>query len=79
MVTSWYGDSIPDGLVAGSFTRIEYEPFNLNSDVQVKQFLLDQGWKPLHWNHRSDGTRSSPSLSSLRMVQMDSPMDLELS
>ena len=33
-------------IVSGPFTRIEPEPFNINSFAQVKDYLLSQGWKP---------------------------------
>ena len=36
--------------VQGPFTRIKYEKFNLNSHVQVKDYLLRHGWKPTTYN-----------------------------
>lgn len=62
MVTSWYGDSLETGYIAGPFTRIDFEEFNLNSDVQVKQFLIDNGWNPVSWNYNNNGEQTSPKL-----------------
>ena len=36
--------------VHGPFTRIKYERFNLNSHVQVKDYLLSEGWVPTTYN-----------------------------
>jgi DNA polymerase I-like protein with 3'-5' exonuclease and polymerase domains len=37
---------VASGIISGPFTRIEPEPFNINSFGQVKDYLLSQGWKP---------------------------------
>lgn len=41
-------------LVGGPFTRIGFEPINLNSSDQVKRYLLSQGWQPTEYNYRKD-------------------------
>lgn len=51
-VVSWYEDNIPD--IGGPFTRIEWHTINLNSDEQVKDYLLSQGWRPTQWNYKKD-------------------------
>ena len=43
-----------DNLVGGPFTRIGFEPINLNSSDQVKRYLLSQGWQPTEYNYRKD-------------------------
>lgn len=54
----------PHRYVAGSFTRIEYYQTDLNSDKQVKEWLLSIGWKPKEWNiSPKTGDRTSPKLT----------------
>lgn len=40
--------------VEGPFSRISYEPINLNSYDQVKKYLLSVGWVPTTWNYKKD-------------------------
>ena len=40
--------------VDGEFCRIEWEPINLNSSVQVNRWLLENGWQPKEWNFKKD-------------------------
>ena len=42
-VEKWYEDPT---CVGGPFTKISYLPPNLNSNPQIKDFLLTQGWVP---------------------------------
>lgn len=49
-VLEWY----PDGGVEGPFCRIEWEPINLDSSVQVNKWLLANGWEPTEWNYKKD-------------------------
>lgn len=50
--------------IAGPFTRIEYYQTDLNSDKQVKEWLLSIGWKPREWNTSpKTGDRTSPKLT----------------
>ena len=50
--------------IAGPFTRIEYYQTDLNSDKQVKEWLLSIGWKPKEWNTSVlTGDRTSPKLT----------------
>jgi len=50
--------------VAGPFTRIEWVSPDLNSDKQVKDWLLSIGWKPTEWNvSPTTGARTSPKLT----------------
>lgn len=48
--------------VGGVFSRICFRPVDLDSTVEVKKFLLEQGWQPEKWNEK-DGQRTSPNLS----------------
>jgi DNA polymerase I-like protein with 3'-5' exonuclease and polymerase domains len=60
----WYRESYERGSpeVRGPFTKVEHLRLNLGSDKQVKEYLLEQGWKPTQWNY-IDGERSSPKLT----------------
>ena len=50
--------------VAGPFTRIKVEELNLDSDDQVKKFLLTLGWRPTEWNiSKVTKERTSPKLT----------------
>jgi DNA polymerase I-like protein with 3'-5' exonuclease and polymerase domains len=50
--------------VSGPFTRIEWVSPDLNSDKQVKEWLLSIGWKPTEWNKSpKTGDRTSPKLT----------------
>ena len=52
--------------VNGPFSRVSWEPINLNSSAQVKDYLLSQGWKPTEWNTKKEGReviRTSPKLT----------------
>lgn len=40
--------------IGGPFCRIKWEPINLDSDPQVKEFLFTQGWIPTTWNYKKD-------------------------
>lgn len=51
MVTDW-----TDQDVRGPFNRVYFEDLNLNSDNQVKEYFLSQGWKPTMWNFRKKDT-----------------------
>ena len=58
---AYYGKDA--GMVKGPFCRVSYRKVSLDSAVELKEFLLDKGWKPTHWNTNSAGDRTSPKLS----------------
>lgn len=41
-------------LIGGPFTRISYEPMNLNSSDQVKAYLFANGWVPDEYNFKKN-------------------------
>ena len=51
-VIDWFGDDVD--MVEGSFCRVEWEPINLGSPVQVNKWLLANGWQPTEWNYKKD-------------------------
>lgn len=62
-----FGES--ERIVGGPFSRINFRPTNLNSNVENKNFLLSLGWEPKEYNYNDDGERTSPKLSK------DDPFD----
>jgi DNA polymerase-1 len=49
-------------IIGGPFCRVCIRPVDLDSTLEVKDFLLEQGWKPKEWNEK-DGKRTSAKLS----------------
>jgi len=52
--------------VTGAYTKVSFDPMNLNSSAEVKEFLLTLGWKPTEWNYSfADGRKhkTSPKLT----------------
>jgi len=52
----------PD-VVKGVFSRISFRKIDLNSNAEVKDYLLSQGWEPLEWNYNDNGEITSPKMS----------------
>jgi DNA polymerase I-like protein with 3'-5' exonuclease and polymerase domains len=40
--------------VEGEFCRVSFEPINLDSQSQVKDYLLSIGWVPTEWNYKKN-------------------------
>lgn len=49
--------------LAGSFTPVSFRPINLAKTVEVKRYLLNEGWVPREWNTNDAGERTSPKLT----------------
>lgn len=65
-------------LIQGPFCRLSWEPINLNSPGQVKDYLLSQGWVPTEYNIKKENGKTiqtSPKLTedSFDSVQGDVP------
>lgn len=47
---------MPDGkgIIGGQFTRVVFRKVNIASDKEIKEYLLEQGWKPKEWNYKKD-------------------------
>jgi DNA polymerase-1 len=60
-VLRYFGDKDVD-CVGGVFSRVAIRPVNLDSTIEIKDFLLEQGWKPAEWNEKN-GQRTSAKLS----------------
>lgn len=71
-VVNWFGGR--DVQVRGPFSKVDWEPFNLNSDKQLKEFLLSVGWKPDEWNENDEGERTSPKLTESSLALIDHPI-----
>lgn len=64
-VINWLYDSdylVDEVQVCGPFSRVVPEKMNTNSDKQLKEFLLSQGWEPIAYNYDKDGNPTSPKL-----------------
>jgi len=48
----WVGDSFDE--VVGDFCRVKFEKISVNSATQLKEYLLNRGWKPTEWNFKRD-------------------------
>lgn len=40
--------------VAGDFCRVQFEKVDINSATQLKEFMLEKGWKPSEYNYKKD-------------------------
>jgi DNA polymerase-1 len=49
--------------VAGPFARISFRYVSLDSNEEVKDFLLKTGWVPQEWNVNNAGERTTPKMS----------------
>lgn len=68
-VHNWMLDSgynPDDRIVGGPFSRIDYRKVNLDSNAEMKDYLLSQGWEPKEWNIKVENgveIKTSPKLS----------------
>ena len=49
--------------IAGPFSRVHFRKTNLDSNEELKDFLMSMGWEPLEWNTNDENERTSPKLS----------------
>ena len=50
--------------IAGPFGRVNFRPISLDKPSEIKDFLLQMGWKPAEWNFsKQTGKRTTPKLS----------------
>ncbi len=64
-------DGVRDG-ICGPLSRVEFRPVDLNSNKEVKEFLLGIGWQPDEFNVNDEGKITSAKLSkndSFRGIQ----------
>lgn len=65
-VEKWV-ESLPVGsppvTVSGPFARVTFRPVNLNSNEEVKDYLLSMGWQPKEWNVNDNLEKTSPKMS----------------
>lgn len=51
------------GCIAGPFSRIRFDIFDLGSVAKIKQYLISNGWEPENWNYsKTTGERTSAKL-----------------
>ena len=51
---TWFDVRPNSNLVAGPFTKVEFQETKLTQHAQVKEYLLSLGWKPTEWNYKKD-------------------------
>lgn len=56
----WFTTQEEQAAVAGPFTRITFRKTNLNSNEELKNFLLSLGWQPKEWNYKKDPETKRP-------------------
>jgi len=49
--------------IIGPFSRIKFRKVNLDSNKEVKEYLLSLGWEPAEWNENKEGEHTSAKLS----------------
>jgi hypothetical protein len=65
---AWY-ETLPEDIrdsveVGGPFTRLKYEPLDLDSNQQVKDYFLSVGWVPAEWNYNKETNKvTSPKMN----------------
>ena len=59
-------------IIAGPFTRVEFQDFDLGKLAKVKDYLLDQGWVPEKWNYKKDPITGSEHRTSPKLSKDDS-------
>lgn len=50
----WFTTKEEQSWVSGPFTRIQFRKTNLDSNDELKKFLLSLGWQPKEWNFKKD-------------------------
>lgn len=58
--------------IEGDFCKVTYQPFNIRSSQQVKDYLLEGGWEPKEWNFKKD-KHNKPIRDSNRQLIKTSP------
>lgn len=62
-VETWQENTGHPPRIVGPFSRVFFRQIDLNSNVEFKDFLLREGWKPREWNKNKKGEPSSPKLN----------------
>lgn len=56
----WFESEQEQAGVAGPFTRIGFRKTNLDSNEELKSFLISEGWVPKEWNFKKDPLSKRP-------------------
>ena len=59
----WLEETGSKAEIVGPFSRISFRVVDINSNAEVKDFLLSKGWEPTEWNTNDQGKRTSPKFS----------------
>lgn len=69
-VVDYWGEDVRQ--VSGPFTRVSFEPVNLGSDKQLKEYLFSIGWVPDEWNYnKKTRERTGPKLTESSLDSLD--------
>jgi len=69
-VRKYYGPDIYN-VVRGPFTKLGFENINLDSPVQVKEYLYSIGWEPDEWNYdKVTKEKKSPKLTTSSLLKL---------
>jgi len=52
--------------IGGPFCKVSFERVNINSPVQLKEFLLSQGWEPTQWTEKGSPQITEDSFGSIK-------------
>jgi len=63
-VNKWYEDDVH--MVSGPFCKVVFKQVNLNSPPQVKQVLLDNGWRPTSYTDKGSPQLTEDSYPSIK-------------
>jgi len=64
-VLKWF-DNSDSTMVSGKFCRVGFNAINLDSHVQVKAYLLTQGWKPTEYTEKGSPKLTEDSYPSIK-------------
>ena len=57
------GGLLDPSCIAGPFSVTEFRHVRIDKAMEIKDFLLSEGWEPKEWNTDDDGNHTSPKLS----------------
>lgn len=60
-------------IICGPFSRVDFRKTNLNSQDEVKKYLLEDGWIPQHWNYKKDPKSGKPMKDNTGQLIKTSP------
>lgn len=56
----WFTDPKDQANISGPFSRVTFRKTNLDSNGELKNFLIKEGWQPKEWNFKKDPLSKFP-------------------